>query len=211
MSFKKSVRTRAKILAPALASTVLLFSVSTSLFGNAIPILPGQSYTSNQFGVFNHDNDVFLFSLDLSARLSPTKISIYTTSWAGPIFLDGFTPELTLYLANGSPMGIGGSNSPGTYPAGCGPLLGTADAGGTLGCLDAFIGATLNPGQYLIALTQIGNDPLQFRQRGLKGRSLCRLGRGHRKRSVSFSGFNAARELAGGKDCRHSVADCQLV
>lgn len=145
-----------------LVSAALLWS--SAVFGStvnpiAIDLQSGGTYLSTDYDALNlhasfaADNEVQLFTLDLSTT---ALVYIQTISWAG---LGGFTPELTLYNGDGTATGIGGTSSPGTYPD-CGSL-GVAAAGpDSSACLDAFISAVLDPGQYLLVLTQIGNDPL---------------------------------------------------
>jgi hypothetical protein len=138
-------------------------AVAPTLFGAtvnpiAIDLNSGQTYVSTDYvdvsfagdnGTFTYDNEIQWFSFSIA---STQQIYLQTISWAT---MDGFTPILTLFNADGSPTGIGGSGSPGTYPYGCGNLTVVNEL-----CLDAFIQATLDPGNYLLALTQVGNESL---------------------------------------------------
>ena len=143
------------------------FLAAPALFGstiNPVAINPsgGGPYVSTSYvsgspvtgfdglgnGNFTFDNEIQWFSFTIGIQ---TDIYIQTISWAT---LGGFTPELTLFKADGSATGIGGSSSPGTFPA-CGSL-GVVNSL----CLDAFIQATVDPGNYLLAVTQAGNTSL---------------------------------------------------
>ena len=140
----------------------ILLSVAC-VFGATInPIaisLDGGPYVSTDYvnvnaipgnnGTFTYDNEVQWFSFTIGG-VDPTAIYLQTFSWAR---LGGFTPELTLFNADGTAVG-GGTSTPGSYPS-CGA---TDVVGGNL-CLDAFIDAVVDPGSYLLALTQYGNDP----------------------------------------------------
>jgi len=144
------------LLIAAIVAAPTLFGATVNPI--AIDLGSGQTYVSTNYvdvsftgdnGNFAYDNDIQWFSFSLA---SSQEIYLQTISWAT---MDGFTPILTLFNSDGSPTGIGGSSSPGTYPSSCGNLTVVNEL-----CLDAFIQATLNPGDYLLALTQVGNESL---------------------------------------------------
>lgn len=137
------------LLIAAMLSGPALFGATVNPI--AINVFGGGPYISTDYsnGTFVADNEVQLFSFDIA---STTDIYIQTISWAS---LGGFTPQLTLFKSDGSPTGMGGNASPGTYPDNCAGL-GVVNSL----CLDAFIQATVDPGSYLLALTQAGNDSM---------------------------------------------------
>ena len=109
-------------------------------------VVPGQ-YDGIGDGTFVFDNEVQWFTFTVN---SATDIYLQTISWAQ---MGGFTPLLTLFNADGTWTGLGGHDSAGIAPD-CGGL-GVGDGGY---CLDAFISGTVQAGDYLLALTQAGNE-----------------------------------------------------
>lgn len=107
-----------------------------------------------QSGKFQTDNDV------VQIDFSTTTVQTYTfdtTSYAGGVNADGtttaaggFDPVLTLFTSAGNfvPNGVGGGGS---------NCTGVGTDAGTGLCEDAFFTETLNPGSYILALTEFPN------------------------------------------------------
>ena len=109
-----------------------------------------------QSGTFTADNNVVLIPFTASSTQNDT---FYTTSYAGGMNADGsttaaggFDPVLTLYTGAGSFLAEGGGAS---------VCTGVTNADASTGlCNDAFFTDTLDPGSYLLAVTEFPNYAL---------------------------------------------------
>jgi len=114
-------------------------------------------------GTFQHDNDVQKFSFTLA---SPQTVTLQTLGYGGSannpggknaagniIFAGGFEPYLQLFNQDGTPNGDTITPDP-PAPA-CG--LRTPDPNRANSCQDVYAQILLNPGNYLLALTQNPN------------------------------------------------------
>ena len=120
----------------------------------AVPRANAAPFTDS--GTFSTDNDVVLFDITTTTAQNYT---FYTTSYAGGTNADGsttaaggFDPVLTLFTAPAP-----GTFVPNAVGGGSNSCTGVGTDPGTGFCEDAYFTETLDPGSYILALTEFPN------------------------------------------------------
>jgi hypothetical protein len=122
-------------------------------------VLPIHSFASSTFsGSFSQDDNMPEFQFTISAISTVTLESFSYGGDGSTVSPGGFAPVLSVFGAGGSgPLTLLGFDDGGVAPSGCGPRL--IDPTTHL-CFDAdLVLPSLNPGTYLVLLTENDNTP----------------------------------------------------
>lgn len=120
----------------------------------AVPVAKAASFTST--GSLSADNSVYSHPFDIATS---QNLTFYTTSYGGGMNADGtmtsaggFVPVLTLFSSTGGFINTSGGT--GGFP----PCSGSTNADPATGvCEDAYFTQMLDPGSYILDLTEFPN------------------------------------------------------
>jgi hypothetical protein len=124
-------------------------------------LLPIPSFASFIFsGSFNQDDNMLEYEFTIAATSTVTLESFSYGGNGSTVPAGGFAPVLSVFGLQGSDLlALLGTDDGGTAPSGCGPRTRDTSVPGGL-CLDAYLPlASLNPGTYLVVLTENDNTP----------------------------------------------------